>query len=154
MALDPADFLAQAPLLVDAGGEAGYRSAINRAYYACHLMARDRLFGLDAAQWGGTGRRPSHRAVIRVLRGRPSMRDAARSLEHLRQTREVADYIRDDAHPEAQSAVQSARRVRLARSGANLLSCAPATCSPPCKASAPANPADASRNVSRRRVAV
>ena len=103
MALDPAEFLAQAPLLVDAGGEAGYRSAINRAYYACHLMARDRLFGLDAAQWGGRGGRPSHRAVVRALLGRPSMRDAARSLEHLRQTREVADYVRDPMHPEAQA---------------------------------------------------
>ena len=40
MALAPSDFLAQAPLLMEAGGEAGYRSAINRAYYACHLMAR------------------------------------------------------------------------------------------------------------------
>ena len=103
MALDPADFLAQAPLLMEAGGEAGYRSAINRAYYACYLMARDRQFGLDAAQWGGRGSRPSHRAVARALRERRSMRDAARSLEHLRQTREVADYVRDPLHPEAQA---------------------------------------------------
>ena len=100
MALDPADFLAQAPLLMEAGGEAGYRSAINRAYYACHLMARDRLFGLDASQWGGPGR-PSHRAVVRALRKRPSMRDAAQNLERLRRTREVADYVRDALHPEA-----------------------------------------------------
>ena len=76
MTLDPADFLAQAPLLMEAGGEAGYRSAVNRAYYACHLMARDRLFGLDAAQWGDRGR-PSHRAVVRALRGRPSTRGVA-----------------------------------------------------------------------------
>ena len=101
MALDPADFLAQAPLLMEAGGEAGYRSAINRAYYACHLMARDRLFGIDAAQWGGPGR-PSHRAVVRALRRRPSMHGAAQNLEQLRRTREVADYIRDPLHPEAQ----------------------------------------------------
>ena len=45
MALDPAEFLAHASLLMEAGGEAGYRSAINRAYYACHLMARDRFSG-------------------------------------------------------------------------------------------------------------
>ena len=76
MALDPADFLAQAPLLMEAGGEADYRSAINRAYYACHLMARDRLFGLDAARWGGP-RRPSHRAVVRALWRLPSMVEAA-----------------------------------------------------------------------------
>ena len=103
MALDPADFLAQAPLLMEAGGEAGYRSAINRAYYACHLAARDRLFGLDAAQLGGRRRRPSHRAVVGALMRRPSMRDVAYNLDRLRQTREIADYVRDDAHPEAQA---------------------------------------------------
>ena len=103
MALDPADFLAQAPLLMEAGGEASYRSAINRAYYACHLMARDRLFGLDAAQWGGRGRRPSHRAVVRALLRFSLMVDAAEQLDRLRKTREIADYVRDDAHPEAQA---------------------------------------------------
>ena len=102
MALDPADFLAQASLLMDAGGEAGYRSAINRAYYACHLAARDRLFGLDAAQWGDRGR-PWNRAVIRALQRFPSMRDPAKQLNRLRKTREIADYVRDDAHPEAQA---------------------------------------------------
>ena len=102
MALDPADFLAQAPLLMEAGGEAGYRSAINRAYYACHLAARDRLFGLDAARWGDRGR-PSHRAVIRALLRFPSMGDAAEQLDRLRRAREIADYVRDDAHPEAQA---------------------------------------------------
>ena len=103
MALDPAEFLAQAPSLMEAGGEAGYRSAINRAYYACHLIARDRLFGLDAAQWEGSGKRPSHRAVVRTLLGHPLTHDVAHSLEHLRQTREVADYVRDPLHPEAQA---------------------------------------------------
>ena len=101
MALDPADFLAHASLLMEVGEEAGYRSSINRAYYACHLMARDRLFGLDAARWEPPPRRPSHRAVIRFLRQSPSMRNAAHSLELLRRTREIADYVRDDAHPEA-----------------------------------------------------
>ena len=118
MAIDPAEFLAQAPLLMEAGGEAGYRSAINRAYYACHLAARDRLFGLDAAQWEGVGR-PSHRAVVRALLRFPLMVDAAEQLDRLRKTREIADYVRDDAHPEAQ-ALQSARRVQLAGVGANL----------------------------------
>ena len=101
MALDPSDFLALAPLLMEAGGEAGYRSAINRAYYACHLAARDRLFGPDAAQWGGRGGRPSHRAVVRALLGRPSMRDVAYNLDRL--MRETADYVRDPMHPEVQA---------------------------------------------------
>ena len=102
MALDPADFLAQTPALMETGGEAGYRSAINRAYYACHLMARDRLFGLDAARWEPPPRRPSHRAVVRALWRRPSTAAAAQNLERLRQAREIADYVRGDAHPEAQ----------------------------------------------------
>ena len=103
MALDPTEFLAHASLLMEAGGEAGYRSAINRAYYACHLMARDRLFGLDAAQWESPPRRPSHRAVVRALWRQPSTGAAAYSLELLRRTREIADYVRGDAHPEAQA---------------------------------------------------
>ncbi len=101
MALDPAEFLAHASLLLEVGGEAGCRSAINRAYYACHLIARDRLFGLDAARWEPPPRRPSHRAVIRSLRRRPSTRNVAHSLELLRRTREIADYVRDPLHPEA-----------------------------------------------------
>lgn len=101
MALDPAEFLAHASLLVDVGGEAGYRSAINRAYYACHLVARDRLFGLDAVRWEPPTRRPSHRAVVRALQRSLPMSDAADQLERLRQAREIADYVRDDAHPEA-----------------------------------------------------
>ena len=84
MALDPTEFLAHASLLMEAGGEAGYRSAINRAYYACHLVARDRLFGLDAARWEPPPRRPSHRAVARALWERPSTADAAHNLERLR----------------------------------------------------------------------
>ena len=103
MALDPAEFLAHASLLMEAGGEAGYRSAINRAYYACHLMARDRLFGLDAARWEPPPRRPSHRAVVRALLRSLPMSDAADQLERLRQAREIADYVRDGAHPEAQA---------------------------------------------------
>ena len=31
------------------------------------------------------------------------MSDAADQLERLRQAREIADYVRDDAHPEAQA---------------------------------------------------
>lgn len=103
MALDPAEFLAHASLLMEVGGEAGCRSAINRAYYACHLMARDHLFGLDAARWEPPPRRPSHRAVVRALRRRSSTANAAQNLERLREAREIADYVRNDAHPEAQA---------------------------------------------------
>ena len=56
MPLDPELFLGQARRLErDAENEADYRSAISRAYYACHLVARDALFGVDAG--GAEGRR-------------------------------------------------------------------------------------------------
>ena len=100
MALDPGEFLAQAELLEASGTEAGYRSAVSRAYYACHLLARDRLFGLDAAQWRASPRRPSHHAVIDALRERLSSDRTARGLEDLKTMREVADYVRGDEHPE------------------------------------------------------
>ncbi len=64
MPLDPGLFLGQAERLArGAENEADYRSAINRAYYACHLTARDALFGVDA----GGGRRPSHWAIIEIV---------------------------------------------------------------------------------------
>ena len=100
MALDPGEFLAQADLLVATGTEAGYRSAVSRAYYACHLLARDRLFGLDAAQWRASPRRPSHYAVIDAVRGRLPSDRTARDLEDMKRMREVADYVRGDEHPE------------------------------------------------------
>ena len=100
MALDPGEFLAQADLLVATGTEAGYRSAVSRAYYACHLLARDRLFGLDAAQWQASPRRPSHHAVIDAVRGRLPSDRTARGLEDMKRMREVADYVRGDEHSE------------------------------------------------------
>ena len=51
MPLDPNCFLDQARRLAnDAENEADYRSAISRAYYACHLVARDALFRV----WGAS----------------------------------------------------------------------------------------------------
>ena len=102
MALDPRGLLALAELLAAIGTEEAYRSAINRAYYACHLLARDLLFGLDAVLLGAGSRRPSHLAVIDALRGRVSPVDIANDLRDLKRAREVADYVRDDEHPEVQ----------------------------------------------------
>lgn len=100
MTLDPQEFLAQADLLAATGSEAGFRSAVNRAYYACHLLARDRLFGLDAARWEASPRRPSHYAVINALRQRFPLDQIAGDLEDLKTMREVADYVRGDEHSE------------------------------------------------------
>ncbi len=97
MPLDPELFLGQARRLAnDAENEADYRSAINRAYYACHLTARNALFGVDA----GGGRRPSHWAVINSVNKAPSGHWDARRLRRLKRMREVADYVTDSSHPE------------------------------------------------------
>ena len=102
MALDPRGLLALAELLAAIGTEEAYRSAINRAYYACHLLARDLLFGLDAVLLGAGSRRPSHLAVINALRERISPDRIANDLGDLKKMREVADYVRGDDHPEVQ----------------------------------------------------
>ena len=97
MPLDPELFLGQARRLAnDAENEADYRSAISRAYYACHLVARDALFGVDA----GGGRRPSHWAVINFVDKVPGRHWDAYLLQALKRMREVSDYVTDSSHPE------------------------------------------------------
>ena len=106
MPLDPELFLGQAQRLArDAENEADYRSAISRAYYACHLTARDALFGVDARG----GKRPSHWAVINSVDKVPGRRRDARKLRGLKWMREVADYITDSLHPEVQERFGAAR---------------------------------------------
>ena len=106
MPLDPELFLGQARRLAnDAENEADYRSAINRAYYACHITARDALFGVDA----GGGRRPSHWAVINSVDKAPSGRWDARLLQALKMMREVADYVTDSSHPEVRRAFEESQ---------------------------------------------
>ena len=104
MPLDPELFLGQAQRLArTAENEADYRSAISRAYYACHLVARDALFGVDAAG----GRRPSHWAVINSV-GKAEENGADR-LRRLKRMREVADYVTDSLHPEVQAVFANSR---------------------------------------------
>ena len=99
MPLDPKLFLFQAQRLAwTAENEADYRSAVSRAYYACHLVARDALFGVDA----GGGRRPSHWAVINSADRAPGWHQDARWLRELKAMREAADYVTDSSHPDVQ----------------------------------------------------
>ena len=106
MPLDPKLFLGQARRLErGAENEADYRSAISRAYYACHLVARDALFGVDA----GGGGRPSHWRVINSLDKVSGRRQDARLLQTLKRMREVADYVTDSLHPEVQERFGAAR---------------------------------------------
>ena len=101
MVLDPELFLGQAMRLArGAENEADHRSAISRAYYACHLVARDALFGVDA----GGGKRPSHWAVINSVDRVSGRQRDARRLRRLKRMREVADYVTDSLHPEIQDA--------------------------------------------------
>ncbi len=104
MPLDPDLFLVQARRLArTAENEADYRSAISRAYYACHLTARDALFGVDA----GGGGRPSHWAVINSVAR--AEENAADRLRRLKRVREVADYVTDSSHPEVQGVFANGR---------------------------------------------
>ena len=106
MPLDPELFLVQARHLArTAENEAAYRSSINRAYYACHLTARDALFGVDARG----DRRPSHRTVINSVANTPGLRQDARMLRRLKRMREVADYVTDSSHPEVQAVFVDSR---------------------------------------------
>lgn len=102
MALDPAELadLAERLLADPQRNEADCRAAVNRFYYACHLTARDQLYGLDAG--GVSGRRPSHVAVIDAVRSRHDV-DAATRLDDLKRMREVADYVRDSEHSEVRA---------------------------------------------------
>jgi len=106
MPLDPELFLGQARRLASgAENEADHRSAINRAYYACHLVARDALFGVDA----GGGGRPSHWAVIKAVAGRRGGEEDADELRKLKRMREIADYVTDPLHPEVQGVFADSR---------------------------------------------
>ena len=99
-------FYVQAERLArDAENEADYRSAISRAYYACHLVARDALFGIDA----GGGRRPSHWTVIGIIAKIEGHDEDANGLRLLKRMREVSDYVTDSSHPEVRSAFEESQ---------------------------------------------
>ena len=106
MPLDPELFLGQAQRLARAAeNEADYRSAVSRAYYACHLVARDALYGVDARG----GRRPSHWAVINAVDTARGSHQDARRLRRLKWMREVADYVTDSSHPDVQRVFTESR---------------------------------------------
>ena len=103
--------MAQAEQLAQPGaGEENYRTAVSRAYYACHLVARDRLFGIDAVNWR-RGRRPSHHVVMAAAVASPESGVDGDRFARLKLMREKADYVRDPDHPETRwlFAVSNAR---------------------------------------------
>lgn len=91
MNFDPIRFLRIAELVAGASDdEAGLRTAVGRAYYACLLEAREKL-GVQTR----SGR--VHEEVIGLLRRRD--RRAGDQLDRLRELRGLADYHLTVANP-------------------------------------------------------
>lgn len=110
---DPLDWLTLAQLLIQATDEASHRTAIGRAHYACHLIARDQLFGIDARKLKRTDRKnlagskvaSEQRVVSAAILSTPGLgRGVAKVLadrfDDLKGMREQADYYRDAANPD------------------------------------------------------
>ena len=106
--MDPAEFL-ELTKLVSAGGtpqtEPFFRSAINRAYYAVHLGARELYLGRRKVSPNARGI-ISHRMMIRALKG-SEMPSLGHKLDQLFEARLKADYdLRSTVlAPEVRSAV-------------------------------------------------
>ena len=110
---DPDEFFRFANQLVqDNPNEAALRSAISRAYYACHLVARDQLFGVDHAGLTSGARKriapgPAGKSEHKVVQLAVGQNRTFRSSVHLRlenklgqlqSMREAADYLRNTDH--------------------------------------------------------
>jgi hypothetical protein len=109
---DPLDFFRLGQHLVTNGtNESDYRTAIGRSYYACHLVARDRLFGIDGRQITakvtkqivGKKRVGSHEVIIKAVAQNSHLRRAhakrlSDQLGQLKDMRVQADYYRDPLH--------------------------------------------------------
>ena len=109
MAFDPWDFFRLSQnLAADGPDESRHRTAIGRAYYACFLVARDQMFGLDGATLSGPVRRRvvghrragSHEVVLEAIKSHPRLGPArgkriSDQLGQLKDMRIQADYYRD-----------------------------------------------------------
>jgi len=110
---DPMGWLTLGESLAGAKSEAELRTAISRVYYACHLLARDRLFGddkvalkrKDVEKLTGDKRNSEHVAVSRAIAQNPGVRKGPAKrltdqLGELRAMREQADYYRNSDRDE------------------------------------------------------
>lgn len=89
ISFEPQEFYKLALALTQSDStEKSLRTAIGRAYFACHLIARTRLM---RGKWRPVGGAPDHAAIIRELRNR-NRHNLADQLDHLRELREHADY--------------------------------------------------------------
>ena len=81
---EPLEFLNLAHDLANQGEEARFRTAINRAYYALFLIAREKT--------GVKGKRQVHRETINRVKRRSGYRTAGDQLDRLFRLRVTADY--------------------------------------------------------------
>lgn len=109
---DPLEFFRLGQNLVTNGtAEAEYRTAVGRTYYACHLIARDRLFGTDGrgitrqvrTQIAGSRSAGPHEVIIKAVAQNPHLspvqaKRLSDQLSELKDMRVQADYFRDPAH--------------------------------------------------------
>ena len=109
VAFDPMAFFRLASELAsESGSEAKQRAAIGRAYYACHLTARDRLYGLEGRgltstvkKRFGRGAISDHSAVELAIAQNRRIGSSGRAkrlsdrLGQLQEMREMADYKLD-----------------------------------------------------------
>ena len=110
---DPQGFfnLGQRLVTSSSGDEAGHRTAIGRAYYACFLTARDQQFGIDQRTLTTSVKKRlkrrknlgSHEVIIVALSMNKSVRPVVAKrlsdqLGELKDMRIQADYFRDPSH--------------------------------------------------------
>ena len=88
---DPLKFLSLAHELANQNEESNLRSAVNRAYYAVFLIAREKT--------GVTDRKGVHKKVVKKLRRRRGYWATAEKLRSLFRLRTVADYELLPANP-------------------------------------------------------
>jgi hypothetical protein len=108
---DPTEFFSFASSILrdSSANEAALRSAISRAYYSAHLVARDRLFGADGVRLTARIRRKikkslqlrshkkqrelgMHVLVVFAVQERANIVTLSQQLDQLREARVDADY--------------------------------------------------------------
>jgi hypothetical protein len=110
---DPLDLLNLGESLAKAASEAEHRTATNRVYYACFLIARDRIFGDDRVGLTSTVKKKiekkrnisEHEAVLRAIVNNAGIpkgfaKRLSDQLGELKAMREEADYYRDSERDE------------------------------------------------------
>ncbi len=104
--LDPLTFLTLAQELARRDQkEATLRTAVNRAYYALFLIARDKT--------GVKGTRNIHMRVIQAVRRRRGYRSTGDQLDALRRLRTIADYQLLPADPAYRDWVRNWSRAQV-----------------------------------------